>query len=270
MANNKIGFIGCGSMGSALVRAIRKQGNAYSIGISSLHFERAETLAKETKSQAFRSNKELVNFAKYIFLAVKPNVLPSILKEIKSVLDGDCVLISMAAGFNLNKMQSLLGIQNIPLVRIMPNTPVQIGEGMTALCHSENISKDNLDTIIKILECSGRVEIVSESLFDAVTAVSGSGPAYAFVFIEALADAAVRCGLSRKQAYLYASQTLRGAASMVLQSGNSPAQLKDAVCSPGGTTIEALAALENGGFRASVYDAVQAAFEKSRKISSAN
>ncbi|MBQ9631033.1 MAG: pyrroline-5-carboxylate reductase, partial [Treponema sp.] len=150
------------------------------------------------------------------------------------------------------------------------NTPVQIGEGMTALCHSENISKDNLDTIIKILECSGRVEIVSESLFDAVTAVSGSGPAYAFVFIEALADAAVRCGLSRKQAYLYASQTLRGAASMVLQSGNSPAQLKDAVCSPGGTTIEALAALENGGFRASVYDAVQAAFEKSRKISSAN
>ena len=145
----------------------------------------------------------------------------------------------------------------------MPNMPAQISEGMTALCYKCDISESELSEVISLIEATGKVEVVDEKLMDCVTAVSGSGPAYAFMFIEAMADAAVKLGMPRKQAYTYAAQTLKGAATMALQDERNPAALKDAVCSPGGTTIEAVAALEKYGFRNAVIEAVTAAHDKS-------
>ncbi|MBP3709714.1 MAG: pyrroline-5-carboxylate reductase [Treponema sp.] len=263
MKETTVSFIGCGAMGSALVRAICKKHNPQLVAVSDAHGEKAQTLAKETGCRAVRTNAEAAAFGTYVFLAVKPAVIADIVHEIDGALQDDAVLVSMAAGVTLEKLRALT---SKPIVRIMPNTPAQIAEGMIALCCTSDVPENKLADITSLLEHAGIVERVDETLFDCVTAVSGSGPAYVFLFIEALADAAVRCGMTRTQAYTYAAQTVKGAAAMVQQSGKTPAQLKDAVCSPGGTTIEALAALEKNGLRSAVFDAVKAAYERATTL----
>ena len=181
------------------------------------------------------------------------------------------VMISIMAGLSIEKIEQMScqagisgGLQNI--VRLMPNLPATVNEGMIALCTKDKVSlefKQEVDFVKEILSCAGKVEQVSEKLMDVVTAVSGSGPAYGFMFIEALADAAVLLGMPRNQAYIYASQTLKGAAQMVLETSEHPAKLKDAVCSPGGTTIQAVKSLEEKGFRSAVISAVESAYNKS-------
>jgi pyrroline-5-carboxylate reductase len=259
-SNNIIGFIGCGSMGGALVQAMVKQISADNILVSAAHYEHAQKLAEKTGCIACKTNIQVTEEADILFLAVKPLYMTQILHEIKGKLKQDVVVVSMAAGISLERLSA--DLPDTEIIRIMPNMPAAIGEAMTALCCMDGVKAETVSSIASLLNSAGRVEIVPEKLMDCVTAVSGSGPAYAFIFIEAMADAAVRFGMPRRQAYIYAAQTLKGAAAMVLTDERCPGALKDAVCSPAGTTIEGVAALEKAGFRSAVIDAVTAAHDK--------
>ena len=256
----KIAFIGCGSMGGAIASSICKRFDSKNITVTAKHFENAKDFAQKNACNACEKNADAVKEAKYVFLAVKPAYIREVISEIKKSLRPDAVLVSMAAGVSINK---LMEFYDAHYIRIMPNMPAQIGEAMTALCCLSEVPCDDVKVVTELLESCGVVEKVDEKLMDCVTAVSGSGPAYAFMFIEALADAAVRFGMPRKQAYIYASQTLKGSASMVLENKGCPAVLKDAVCSPAGTTIEGVAALEANGFRNAIIKGATAAWEKS-------
>lgn len=256
----KIACIGTGSMGSAVIRAISTKNNPKDITVSNRTSSKAQKFAQETGCNFASTNSEAIKDAKYIFIAVKPVFLKDVFDEIGKIIPKDAVVISMAAGVKIEKLQSMADAR---FVRIMPNVPAQIAQGMTALSCDSNISSQELEDIKTLLECTGKVEQVPEKLMDCVTAVSGSGPAFVFMFIEAMADAAVRCGMPRNQAYIYAAQTVKGSADLVLQTGKHPGALKDSVTSPAGTTIEGVAALEENGFRNSVIKAVTAACEKS-------
>ncbi|HAH62694.1 MAG TPA: pyrroline-5-carboxylate reductase [Treponema sp.] len=260
MSDITVSVIGCGSMGGAVIRAVCGKYDPKTVTISAKHFEHAQNLAFDVKCTAVDSNAKAAAAGKYVFIAVKPAYVADVMKEIAGVLRSDAVVISMAAGLSLEKLRTMT---DRPVVRIMPNMPAQIGEAMTALSCGDDVEAGRLADITALLECAGKVEKVDEKLMDCVTAVSGSGPAYVFMFIEALADAAVRFGMPRAQAYVYAAQTVKGSASMALADERCPAALKDAVCSPAGTTIEGVAALEKDGFRNAVFDAVKAAYDKS-------
>jgi len=263
LKNAKIGFIGCGSMGGALLRAMVKKLPADHICVSAAHFEHAKALADETGCTACKTNTETASECRYLFIAVKPAYIKEVLTEIKQELtEKKSTVISMAAGISLEKLSEMAG-KTVPVIRIMPNMPAAVGEAMTALCCADTVPQEVIETVTALLECAGKAEKVPEKLMDCVTAVSGSGPAYVFMFIEALADAAVRFGMPRKQAYVYAAQTVKGSAAMVLEDGRCPGALKDAVCSPAGTTIEGVAVLEKDGFRNAVIEAASAACAKS-------
>ena len=257
----KIACIGTGSMGGAIMRAVCKRFDAWNVTVTSKNPEHAKAFAEENGCKSFEKNADAVKDAKYVFIGVKPVMVESVLKEIFPCLSKNSVVISMAAGMSIEKLEGFA--KGLRFVRIMPNVPAQIGQAMTALSCNSNISEEELAEIKAILEAAGKVEQVPEKLMDCVTAVSGSGPAFVFMFIEALADAAVRCGMPRAQAYTYAAQTVYGSAGMVLESGKHPAALKDMVTSPAGTTIEGVAALEKNGFRNAVIEAVTAACDKS-------
>ncbi|NLC92392.1 MAG: pyrroline-5-carboxylate reductase [Treponema sp.] len=259
--NSKVVCIGIGSMGGAIIKSICKKFPSKNIYITRRNQELGQKLANEMNCNFVSSNKEIVQDANYIFLAVKPNMISSVLSEIKDFVPPNAVLISMAAGMKIAKLNEFA--PNLRFIRIMPNVPSQISEGMIAVSYNENITTEEASEVTELLQSTGIVEKVDEKLMDCVTAVSGSSPAFVFIFIEALADAAVRCGMPRKQAYLYAAQTVKGSASLVLKTGKNPAELKDSVCSPGGTTIEGVSALEQNGFRYSIIDAVTKAYEKS-------
>lgn len=275
----KIGCIGCGMMGGALIKAIAKKVGGDKILLSDGDVEKAKSLSLELGANFATSNAQIIENCSHIILAVKPAFFSSVLEQIKSSYNEKLssneknlpVMISIMAGLSIEKIEQMScqagisgGLQNI--VRLMPNLPATVNEGMIALCTKDNVSsefKQEVDFVKEILSCAGKVEQVSEKLMDVVTAVSGSGPAYGFMFIEALADAAVLLGMPRNQAYIYASQTLKGAAQMVLETSEHPAKLKDAVCSPGGTTIQAVKSLEEKGFRSAVISAVESAYNKS-------
>ena len=275
----KIGCIGCGMMGGALIKAIAKKVGGDKILLSDGDVEKAKSLALELGANFVTSNAQIIENCSYIILAVKPAFFSSVLEQIKSSYNEKLssneknlpVMISIMAGLSIEKIEQMSckagisgGLQNI--VRLMPNLPATVNEGMIALCTKDNVSpefKQEVEFVKEILSCAGKVEQVSEKLMDVVTAVSGSGPAYGFMFIEALADAAVLLGMPRNQAYIYASQTLKGAAQMVLETSDHPGKLKDAVCSPGGTTIQAVKSLEEKGFRSAVISAVESAYNKS-------
>ena len=275
----KIGCIGCGMMGGALIKAIAKKVGGDKILLSDGDVEKAKSLALELGANFVTSNAQIIENCSHIILAVKPAFFSSVLEQIKSSYNDRAnseqknlpTMISIMAGLSIEKIEQMScqaritgGLQNI--VRLMPNLPATVNEGMIALCTKENICaefKQDVEFVKEILSCAGKVEQVSEKLMDVVTAVSGSGPAYGFMFIEALADAAVLLGMPRNQAYIYASQTLKGAAQMVLETSEHPAKLKDAVCSPGGTTIQAVKSLEEKGFRSAVISAVESAYNKS-------
>lgn len=275
VSNAKIGCIGCGIMGGSVIKAIASKYNPSNIFISTKHPEKAQDFAAKTGVNALKSNLEVAKAADYIFIAVKPAYVKEVLIEIKEAFTTKKTIISMAAGLNLDKLTAFIQPPDLSapstdltfvmpsLVRIMPNLPAMVGEAMTAICHTSEIEEQDLSVVKTLLESCGKAEIVPEKLMDGVTAVSGSGPAYAFMFIEALADAAVRFGMPRAQAYTYAAQTLKGAAAMALEDQRSPSQLKDAVCSPGGTTIEGVISLERHGFRGTVIEAATAAYNKS-------
>ena len=275
----KIGCIGCGMMGGALIKAIAKKVGGEKILLSDGDVEKAKSLALELGANFATSNAQIIENCSHIILAVKPAFFSSVLEQIKDSYNNIAkseqknlpIVISIMAGLSIEKIEQMSiqagisgGLQNI--LRLMPNLPATVNEGMIALCTKENVSSEiskEVEFVKEILSCAGKVEQVSEKLMDVVTAVSGSGPAYGFMFIEALADAAVLLGMPRSQAYIYAAQTLKGAAQMVLETSEHPAKLKDAVCSPGGTTIQAVKSLEEKGFRSAVISAVESAYNKS-------
>ncbi|QTQ13108.1 pyrroline-5-carboxylate reductase [Treponema parvum] len=265
IANITIGCIGAGTMGSALLKAMTKIIRPEKIFVSSLNFENAKKFSDETGCTVCKTNAEVASFSDFLFLGVKPSVVFQVLNEIKSSLRNSSVIISMAAGIPLEKLQT--AAEGFSVMRIMPNMSALVEQAITALCCSADVSADDIEVVTKLLECAGKVENVSESLMDCVTGVSGSSPAFVFMFIEALADAAVRYGMPRQQAYVYAAQTVKGAASMVLEDGRCPAALKDAVCSPAGTTIEGVACLEKNGFRSAVIEAVSVVCDKAKNLS---
>ena len=256
----KISCIGTGAMGGAIMRAICKKYDVINIKITDKNVELGKAFANETGATFVSTNKEVLD-ADYIFLAVKPQFLSDVFAEIAGSIPTNAVVISMAAGVKLEKLENWA--PKARFVRMMPNVCAQIGQAMIAITYNENIKAEEAATVKEILSSAGKVEQVPEKLMDCVTAVSGSGPAFVFMFIEALADAAVRCGMPRSQAYTYAAQTVYGSAGMVLENGQHPAVLKDMVCSPAGTTIEGVAALEKNNFRNAVIEAVTAACDRS-------
>lgn len=215
---------------------------------------------------AIFDNVDAAKNADIVFLAVKPYLFPKIIAEIKDVVDKDTLLISIAAGQTISNIESLFG-KELKLLRAMPNTPALVGESMSALCANKNISEADLAEAISIFDSFGKCEVVPETLMDAVVGISGSSPAYVYMFIEAMADAAVADGMPRTQAYKFAAQSVFGSAKMVLETGTHPAILKDAVCSPGGTTIEAVAVLEEKGMRNAIISAQRACARKSKELS---
>lgn len=259
--DSTIACIGTGAMGGAIMRAICKNYDISKIKVTDKNATMGKNFANENGCNFVSSNIEAVKNSKYIFLAVKPQFLGEVFAEIADYISSDSVVISMAAGVKIEKLESWAPKSRF--VRMMPNVCAQIGQAMTAVTWKDNISDNEAADVKEILSTAGRVEQVPEKLMDCVTAVSGSGPAFVFMFIEALADAAVRCGMPRSQAYTYAAQTVYGSAGMVLQTQKHPAALKDMVCSPAGTTIEGVAALEKNGFRNAIIDAVTAACDKS-------
>ena len=259
----KIGCIGTGAMGGAIMRAICKKYDVKNIKVTDKNAALAKAFAKETGAMFVKTNKELLD-CDYIFLAVKPQFIFDVYQEIGGLISEKSVIISMAAGFKIQKLQDLF--PQARFIRMMPNVCAQIGQAMTAISYGSNITEDEAKTAIELLSTAGKVEVVPEKLMDCVTAVSGSGPAFVFMFIEAMADAAVRCGMPRSQAYTYAAQTVYGSAEMVMESGKNPAALKDMVCSPAGTTIEGVAILEKNGFRNAVIEAITAACNRSIEL----
>lgn len=256
----KIACIGTGAMGGAIMRAVCNKFDPNNITVSNRTLEKGKSFANDTGCCFADNNKDCIKDAKYIFIAVKPAFLSDLFAEIKNDIPSDAVVISMAAGVKIEKLESFAKAR---YVRIMPNVPAQIAKGMTALSCNDNINSEELSDITEILETAGKVEQVPEKLMDCVTGVSGSGPAFVFMFIESMADAAVRCGMPRKQAYTYAAQTVMGSAALVLETGKHPGELKDSVTSPAGTTIEGVAALESNGMRNAVIEAVTASYNKS-------
>ena len=259
----KIGCIGTGAMGGAIMRAVCKKYDVSQIKVTDKNTAMGKAFAAETGAVFVETNADVLD-CDYIFLAVKPQFLGDVFAEIGTKISDKSVVISMAAGVKLEKLQAWA--PKARFIRMMPNVCAQINQGMTAITYGSNIKEDEAKTAIEILSCAGRVEVVLEKLMDCVTAVSGSGPAFVFMFIEAMADAAVRCGMPRSQAYTYAAQTVYGSAGMVMQSGKTPAELKDMVCSPAGTTIEGVAALEKNGFRNAVIEAITAACNRSIEL----
>lgn len=267
MTKKVIGFIGAGNMGSAMIGGICKSGLVAPEQVIASDY--SATALKNLHSVygicTASSNEEAVNNSDILFLAIKPNKFAEVLPSIASALKKDCIVVSIAAGQSIASIELLLG-SDIKLVRAMPNTPALVGESMSALCCNQNVSDEELFLVKQLFECFGKAEIVTESMIDAVVGVSGSSPAYVYMFIEAMADAAVADGMPRAMAYNFAAQSVLGSAKMVLETGRHPGDLKDAVCSPGGTTIEAVASLEANGFRNAVITAQRACVQKSKDM----
>lgn len=255
------GFIGAGNMGSALLKAAVLK--TKSIAVSNRTPEKARVLA-EKYGVTHTDNIDIAQNAKYIFLGVKPQMIKELLEEISPVLknrDDEFVIVTMAAGVSIENICGYIG-QDLPVIRIMPNTPVSVGKGIILYCSNAA----DTDEFLGILENAGTLDSIPESMMDAASCLTGCSPAWIYMFIESLADGGVLCGLPRAKAVSYACNALIGSAELVKQTGKHPGLLKDEVCSPGGTTIEGLNALEKGGFRAAVIDAVNSAYNKSKKM----
>lgn len=260
----KIGFIGAGNMGGAIIGGIINKGKFSDILVADKNEAARTAISKKFGVLEAKGNSEAAS-ADILFLAVKPNVLDAVIDEIKDAVLENTLIISIVAGKSIEYIENAFG-KKIKLIRVMPNTPALVGEGMSALCRNENVEESDLEIALDIFSSLGKAEVVSENIMDAVTAVSGSAPAYIFMLIEAMADGAVAGGMPRSQAYTFASQAVLGSAKMVLETGKHPGELKDMVCSPGGTTIEAVKVLEEKGFRCAVIDAMKACMDKSQKL----
>ena len=265
-----IGMIGAGNMGSAILRGI----------VEAEYVRASQIIAYDTNRKRMRELEEdlpgvitaadcteVAERSDLIILAVKPMFVQDVIDQMRHSLQGKAIL-SIAAGWTVNMLEKALSNTGATYMRVMPNTPALVGEGMTALCDESTFTKEDYDFVKGIFDSIGKTRILPERLFDGVVALSGSSPAYVYILIEAMADAAVREGIPRVHAYEMAAQSVLGSALMVLSTGTHPAALKDAVCSPGGTTIEAVEELERKGFRAAVMDAMKACADRSREMSS--
>lgn len=263
-----IGVIGAGNMATAIVAGIVKKGLASSEKISIFDVDRIKSLklAEKTGVNICSSNKEIVEECPIIILAIKPNSYQSVLDEIKDSLNKNHILISIAAGISIEYIKEKTQ-GRCKIVRVMPNTPALIGEGAIVVCKEHDLEEEQKRIVFQILSSLGMVQEVEEKYINAVTGISGSSPAYVYMFIEALADGGVMMGLSRELAYKLAAQAVLGSAKMVLESHEHPGTLKDMVCSPGGTTIEAVYALEQKGFRGIIMEAVKKCAEKGETMS---
>ncbi|MCR5415978.1 MAG: pyrroline-5-carboxylate reductase [Pseudobutyrivibrio sp.] len=263
----KIGFIGTGNMGSAMMSGMVSGGlvDASDVMASDIFQAALDKVSEELGVGTSTNNRDVVDFADVIFLAVKPQYLPGAIDGIKDMNFDGKVIVSIAAGQSLEKLTSLFGKQ-LKFIRVMPNTPALVGEGMSALSPNELVTDEEAADVMRLFESFGKAEIVPERLQDAVVGISGSSPAYVYMFIEALADGAVAEGMPRTQAYKFAAQAVLGSAKMVLETGEHPGVLKDNVCSPGGTTIEAVATLEALGFRNAIIEAERVCIDKSREL----
>ena len=264
----EFGFIGCGNMGGALARAVAKTVSGDQLFFCDASIEKANELASQFGAKATSNAGDVAKNCRFIFLGVKPQGFESLFASVSDVLkarDDSFVLVTMAAGVTTDRVQSLAGIA-CPIIRIMPNTPVSVGEGMILYCANALVDEEGLNKFLSALSFAGRLDAIPEDKIDAASAVSGCGPAFVYLFAEALADGGVECGLPREKALLYAAQTLKGAAELLLATGKHPGELKDAVCSPGGTTIAGVHALEDCGFRAASMNAVTAAYKRTLEL----
>lgn len=259
-----LGFIGMGNMGTALLEGTKDIFNDGIVFHDHL-IEKAKKVSEYKNVEYVSTNKEVINNAKYIILAVKPQMYDDVLSEINEVITDEKIIISLAPGITIEQLKEKLKSGRI--VRTMPNTPVMVGQGMTGICYEEKLfAEEEKEVINKIFSKVGRVKKVDEKLINSVVCASGSSPAYVFMFIEALADSVVKCGMPRQDAYEFVAQTVLGSAALMLETGKHPGELKDMVCSPGGTTIAGVGELEKNGFRKAIFEATEACFNKCNNI----
>jgi pyrroline-5-carboxylate reductase len=265
--SKKIGFIGCGNMGSAMVGGLIRSGfiNREDLIVSTKTEESGNDLKNTFGIETTLSNKIVAEQSDVVILAVKPFLYKKVIEEIKECLSLDKVIVTIAAGVTINNMEYWLG-EGYKVIRTMPNTPALVGEGMSAICANKNVSEEDMEHVYNIYKSFGDYVELEEKDFDGFIALCGSSPAYVFMFIEAMADAAVKLGIPRAKAYKMASKSVLGSAKMVLDTGKHPGELKDMVCSPGGTTIDAVAELEKQGFRSTVIEAMIKCAEKSKSM----
>lgn len=265
--NKKLGFIGCGNMAKAMIGGIlssRVIENTQIIA-SAKSDKTISQVSQQFGIEVIKINKEVAKASDIIILAVKPQYYDEVIQEISSEINENKIIVSIAPGKTLERLEYNFG-KPIKIIRTMPNTPALVCEGITAVCKNELVTDDEINYICDLFKGFGKTEIIEERLMDAVVAVSGSSPAYIYIIIEAMADAAVLEGMPRAQAYKFAAQAVLGSAKMVLDTNKHPGELKDNVCSPGGTTIEAVRVLEEKGVRSAIIEAMKACAKKSRSM----
>ena len=260
------GFIGIGNMGGAIAAAAAKSHDPADIWVSAGHPEKAAMFAAQ-HGMVSSTNEEIAKNCKFVILGVKPQFMAQVLGALRPILEvrTDCTLVTMAAGMTMQQIANLVG-GGFPVIRIMPNTPARIGQGVIQYDWNDRCRKADVEEFLSAMGQAGYLSHLPEKLIDAGSAVSGSGPAFAAMFIEAMADGGVACGLPRATAMEYAARTLIGTAELMLQSGDHPGKMKDAVCSPGGSTIQGVRALEKAGFRAAVTEAIIKTWEKNKEF----
>ncbi len=256
----KYGFIGCGNMGGALATAAAKTVGGASLLLADADVHKAKSLAERLGAQV-ATNEEIAQTCDYIVLGVKPQMMGAVLKALP--IEGAPIMVSMAAGLSIKTLKDMCE-RALPWIRMMPNMPVAVGEG--TILYTAEADDTAVEGFCTLFDKAGKLFAMEEKLIDAGSALSGCGPAFAFLFIEALADGAVKCGMPRAQAEQLAANTLLGSAKMALESDLHPGALKDAVCSPGGSTIAGVAALERYAFRAATIEAVEAAYERTKEL----
>lgn len=263
----KIGFIGLGNMAKAIIGGMLRQEMVKPEEITGTARTQAtrEKTAAQFGIRTLETNADVAAQSDVLVLAVKPQFLEEVIGQIKDAIKPDALIISIAAGKSIDWLEKAFG-RCVKVVRCMPNTPALVGEGCTGVCVNEEVSEEEKDYSIRLMESFGKAILIPERLIDAVGAVSGSSPAYVFMFIEAMADAGVAAGMPRAQAYEFAAQAVYGSAKLVLESGKHPGELKDMVCSPGGTTIQGVRVLEERGMRGAVMDALIACVEKTKSL----
>lgn len=266
--DKKIGFIGCGNMGKAILGGLIASGQVQpgQIWVYTPSPDKVAALRDQYGINAASSAQEVAQIADIVFGAVKPGIMTKVLGDVASSLNKESLVVSIAAGVTLEQLARALG-HDRKIIRAMPNTPSLVNAGMTSVTPNALVSSEDVAEVLTIFRCFGQAEQIAEPMIHPVVGVSGSAPAYVFMFIEAMADAAVLGGMPRAQAYKFAAQAVMGSAKMVLESGEHPGALKDMVCSPGGTTIEAVRVLEEKGFRSAVIEAITQCMEKSEKLS---
>ncbi len=263
----KIGFIGCGNMGGAILGGILKSGlfKPEEVAASDAFETAANAVREQFSVDACTENRAVAENSEIVLLSVKPQFYAAVIAEIRDLIREDQVVVTIAPGWTLKRLEEAFG-RPVKLVRCMPNTPALVGVGVTAYCQNTLVEKGELDRVVRVLESFGQAEPIPENLFDMEAALCGSSPAYVYMMIEAMADAAVHGGIARAQAYRMAAQALIGSARMVLETGRHPGDLKDMVCSPGGSTIEAVRVLEEKGLRSSLFEAMLACADKCSRL----